>query len=91
MNVIRISEATAHDLAKKNEVVFMKNATPAEYITYTEVATLNLGADTYTEVEITEEERKTYSLITYHYISYNESSYPVRYETKPFLEKDITP
>ena len=90
MKVSKITEATAHDLAKKNLEVFVNDVTPTEYITYPEIAAQHLGADEYIEASITEDERQTFSLITYHFINYNESSYPVRYDIKFFPDNNVS-
>ena len=84
MNVAKITEEVAHTLAQTDLEVFMNDATPAEYITHTGIAEKNLARGQYSVIPLSEADNIAYSQITYHFITYDESSYPVRYDNKPF-------
>lgn len=89
-NFAKINEKNAQALAKENIEVFFNEA-GATYITYPEIAEKKLTKAEYEIVEISNSECLTYFLMTYHYISFEECSYPIRELINPQFVKETEP
>ena len=89
MKVSKITEAAAYILAKKNLEVFSNGGASMEFITTIEIAIKHLDLDEYIETSMTENECQSFNLITHHFVNYNDSSYPMRYDIKFSQDNDV--